>query len=87
MDGEVSNFNKDFDVCEKGGLHPRALEDVRDMGLGTDVRDHYVEMVASVENGSSWATRVDSLNNPKFLRETEGVRDPLADHICRMKLF
>ncbi|KAK8490050.1 hypothetical protein V6N11_081521 [Hibiscus sabdariffa] len=67
MAGEVSSFNKDPDVCEEGSLHPRSLEDVRDMGLGTDVRDLYVEMVPSVENGSSCAARVDSLNNPKPL--------------------
>ncbi|KAK8490051.1 hypothetical protein V6N11_081522 [Hibiscus sabdariffa] len=60
----ISSFNKDPDVCEEGGLHPRALEDVRDMGLGTDVGD-LVERVPSVENGSSCAARVDSLNNPK----------------------
>ncbi|KAK8564516.1 hypothetical protein V6N12_036639 [Hibiscus sabdariffa] len=55
---EPSKFNGE------GGLHPRALEDVRDMGLGTDVGD-LVERVPSVENGSSCAARVDSLNNPK----------------------
>ncbi|KAK8561753.1 hypothetical protein V6N12_048813 [Hibiscus sabdariffa] len=59
MAGEVSSFNKDPDVCEEGGLHPRPLQDVRDMGLETN-------------GGKRWICHC--------LRDTKGVRDPLADH-------